>query len=774
MIKRNVYNNYYNENYRNSLLNRITVNKKSTVNTKTLRLINYNRANSKNNNYKDNLYYENKNKRNKLSEEKIYNNKDIFYNNRESYKKTINTYSNDNKMKDRNIFEELQNNKYLRPMLGTTNINKKLLKCKIEEPIKNICTLSLKNYFANVELPFQKCQSPQKENIDIYDEDNLFSYNINNRTVMDRFNININNEYSPVNNNKTFGDKNDSNSFIYRGDSCNFNNYLIRYSVNNIKKYSSNQLGRVKKDKNFYYKKNKEKSNNCLNKKSPKIYHKNVIALRAPFNGNNKNINKKTYNISLINNNMQRDKILLKIYKSKSVEKFVILINKFISKYFNKIGQFFFKNLVNFKNKTKIYFKKKNSRQNVKKLTLVEKNKDQILLINLQKNKSKIARDSTANFNSKSFSNEFKSSSLTSNFHTNNNINFYNQNNSYIFSEQKNKKYIQSPDDSLNKYQYSNIRKKVIVRTNKTSGSHNKIMTKSPSQFETRESAVDIFIYKKKSMNNDNLYINKNNKNNNLSYLKLNNNKYNNIITNNKKGKIIDIDINLGKPVKAINDHSPLEELFIGCEKSKLYKLNAISSKFLNINKKKKHKAKSGSKSKNKPPIKLKKFLEEDDDIFDYNNNGYLKYNRANSSMRKEKNNNKSSYFEFITFENNKLSFNKEIKKGKKKENGKLFIRFNDFPFYNKKNLKKKKEKLFKYLVQESGITIFLKKNKNGKNKYIHNNSFTPIKNSKKNKANKLYINCTKFLEKILSKLFKRKLFIEIKKFSNNYKSVKL
>ncbi len=85
-----------------------------------------------------------------------------------------------------------------------------------------------------------------------------------------------------------------------------------------------------------------------------------------------------------------------------------------------------------------------------------------------------------------------------------------------------------------------------------------------------------------------------------------------------------------------------------------------------------------------------------------------------------------------------------------------------------------KKEKLFKYLVKENAISIFLKKNKKGKNKYINNSSLTTIKNSKKNKANKLYINCTKFLEKILSKLFKKKLFIEIKKFSNNCKSIKL
>jgi hypothetical protein len=209
MLNRNVYNSYNlsDINYRSTLLNRITVNKKAAANNnKNLRLLNYNRSTDKNRNYKDFVYYENenknKNKRNKLSEEKMNTKTDIYYNNRDSYKKTINTYSNDTKIKDRNIFEELQNNKYLRPMLGTTNINKKLLKCKIEEPIKNICTLSLKNYFSNIDLPFQKCQSPQKENI--VDEDNIFSYNLNNRTVMDRFNINTNNEYSPLNEKKLF------------------------------------------------------------------------------------------------------------------------------------------------------------------------------------------------------------------------------------------------------------------------------------------------------------------------------------------------------------------------------------------------------------------------------------------------------------------------------------------------------------------------------------------------------------------------------------------
>ena len=206
MRKRNIYNIYdcnynYDDIYGNSLMNKITVNKKSNISSKTLRLMSGYRINSKNKIYKDNLCYGNKSKRKKLSEEKS-NNKKIIYYNREPYKKTINTYSNDNRMKERNIFEELQNNKYLRPMLGTSNINKKLLKCKIEEPIKNIYTLSLRNYFANIDLPFQKSQSPQKQNINnIYNEENIYQYKFNNRTSMDRFNININNDYFPYNEN---------------------------------------------------------------------------------------------------------------------------------------------------------------------------------------------------------------------------------------------------------------------------------------------------------------------------------------------------------------------------------------------------------------------------------------------------------------------------------------------------------------------------------------------------------------------------------------------
>ena len=473
MRKRNLYNNYeYDDTYRNSFLSKqIMVNKNPNISNKTLRLINNYKINTKNNNYKEPRYYENRNKRKKFSQEKEKNEKIVY---REPYKKTINTYSNDNRMKERNLFEELQSNKYLRPMLGTTNINKKLQKCKIGEPIKNICTLSLGNYFAKMELPFQGYQSPKNSNInEIYNEDNTYSYNLNNRTAMDRFNINLNNEYSPSNENIeniTFFGKNNSSSFISRAGSYNF----MRYSENDVNSYYSNQFGRIKDEKDHYYEKKSGKTNIFINNKSPKIYHKNVISIKAPINVINKDIYNNRYYMDLKNSNDNKEKILLKIYKNKLVEEFTIVLNKFITKYLNRLGRLFLNNLINFKNKSKIYFRKKNNRINIKKLTLKDYKNQKKIKISLTKNRGKI-NDTLTTFNNKSFSKEFKSSSIASNFRAHNNI-INQQNSSFVQSEQKKKIYYQSQEDSLNKY--NNIRKKVIVRSKKCSGSQSKIISK--------------------------------------------------------------------------------------------------------------------------------------------------------------------------------------------------------------------------------------------------------------------------------------------------------
>ena len=298
--------NYKDYNYGESLMNRIKVNKRLNNNIKNISA-------------KDSLYYSiekkgkiqknkipsflNKNNRKKLNEIIEENSNNIVkYVNRDTLKKTINTYSNETRSKEGNIFEELQNNKYLRPMLGTTNINTKLLKFQMENPIKNINTLSLKKYFANnIEFPFQKCQSPQKYNYNNNDEisadDKTYLYNLNNRTAIERFKINLNNGFPP-NNDILYGGENNSNSMVYSGDSYLLNNYLVKYSSNNTKKYAKNQVGRMRKEKYFYSEERKEKddSNSNIGNAKTKIYYKNKNPIRMVSpTGSNSVKNKSKY-----------------------------------------------------------------------------------------------------------------------------------------------------------------------------------------------------------------------------------------------------------------------------------------------------------------------------------------------------------------------------------------------------------------------------------------------------------------------------------------------
>lgn len=764
------YSNYY----QNSLMNKMTLNK----NNKNLGLSNYNRVNSYNSN--DYIYYEKNielptNKRNKLSEEKK-NINPINYYKKELYKKTINTYSNKNRYQDRNILEELQNNKYLRPMLITNNINRKLLKFKVEPPIKNICSLCSKNYFSNVEFPFQKCQSPQKFIKKIYDDEvNINYYNINNWTEVDKYKINTNYLNSPSKYTLSVPNNN-SNSYMYRDESHNFNNnnLLGYYSVNNIKKFNSKLVGRIKNVK-------KEKKKFLAISRNPKIYHRNIISVRTPFNTSNNITNysnniknnikielKSNHKTNLKNDKLLSDKNLLQIYKSKLVEEFIIVLNKLILKYIKKIGKLFLKKLINFNNKFKIYFKKKKNINllNIKKITL--KDRDNDIKLTVENSISKIS------FDNKSYSNEAKSSSLTSNLRKNKNNHMLSKHNlSFILSDLKHK----SPEDSINKYKKDYLFQKKIIVKKRSFGSHNKNIAKSPSQFETRDSGGEIFIYKKKNLKNDNLCINKNVKYKGIIDLKLNSTKYsryNKIINKNKNGKIIDIDINLGKPISIINGLSPLKELIIEKDSPKVFKLNTLPNKYIDRekNRKKKSNSKSGSKNKIKPPLSTKKFLEEEDYFDDdkLNNNNYLNNNnRSYSSIKEYKNNiNKS-----IQENNNRIkyNFNQEISRisieDKKEKNSKIFIRFNNFAFINNSQKTINYAK-FINLIKENNISILLKNNKNNKNKKIKkikNNSLVK-RNIKKNKGNTLYINCTKFLEKVFNKIIKKKVFITLIKYS--------
>ena len=814
MSKRN-YNDY---DYRESLMDRIKVNKRANIPNNSFKYNNYNKNNNVINT-KDNLYFsidkklkipKNKippslNKKNvkKIPDQKT--NNITRHTKRETFKKTINTYSNENHIKDINILEELQNNKYLKPMLGASNINNKLLKCQIEEPMKNICTLSLKNYIANnIEFALEKCKSPQKNISDLSNENKINFYNLNNMNINERFNTNINFIFSPKNEIINYGTNKNNNSFIYNEAPYQINKDMIKFTDNDIKKYLVTNVDKMKKKKPFFSEERKDKDNNIINNTNKndinKIYYRNYIItspnnnslknkkmnINGNFFGNNNNLENKQGNNSNNNN-------LLLIYKNKLVEEFIIILNKLFSKRLNKYKNYFLNNIIDFNSKSqsknKIYFKKKN-KYFKKKLTLnqqINEIQNQNLIFDLyrdkEKNKTKLTTDTSTNFNlnNKSFSNEKKTFSLSNNFLSNLYVNttnkFNNQNSSFLYSEQKHKNYSQSPDDSsLKNVPKNKIKTKTIIYKKQNSGS----ISRSPIR------AKDNFVYKKKNLINDNIYINKiNNFDVNSFYSNNNyNNKYINTITNNQKGKIIGIDINLGKPVNIINDHSPLDELIIDNNQPLLFKLNTISSKFMNKNKnKKKTKAKSGSKNKIKPPTRSKRFAEEDEsENLLFENYEKDESYKAHSTIKKYKENNLINAILENNFKCNKKDIEKDIKKTNIENNeliiedDKLFIRINSFTFdkNNKKN-KCKNKKSYIYLDIEKCKSFSLVKTKKRKKNEAKNQEIKKISSNidKKKKKNvyKLYDNCTKFFIKILNRLIKKKIFFLIyKKKSRNLK----
>ena len=88
--------------------------------------------------------------------------------------------------------------------------------------------------------------------------------------------------------------------------------------------------------------------------------------------------------------------------------------------------------------------------------------------------------------------------------------------------------------------------------------------------------ALNKYIYNKKIRLSKNItFINKGNKDekNKKRYINKND------ILSNSKGKIIDIDINLGKPIKEINGINPWDNLFINDYNNKRYKSSLSTNK---------------------------------------------------------------------------------------------------------------------------------------------------------------------------------------------------
>ena len=791
-MKKKYYNGFDN-NYRESLLNRIKVNKNGALNnTDILKFYNLSYINNKTDTSKDNLYYSmeknikmqkapfNRNNISILNKEKTKNTMKLAKH--DTFKKTINIYTSENQKKEGNIIEDLQNNKYLRPMLDTSNINIKLLKCQIEEPIKNISNFSLKKYINKYGIFSKNPNSPNNEKHELQKEDKINTSNINNRSVLEKLDSNYNlNSGSSFNNKMSMFSENNNNSFVKNRYSYQINKYMLNQSPTNLKKYSSIQVG-LYNENNKKKEKNKERNKLNINKNQKDInimYKTNNFIEKSPINNKFK---KKNYNNEsnivknkfLENKNNLKNGKLLEIYKKKLIEEFIIVLNKLISKHLNKNIEFFFKNIEKFQerkkekekdkenSKTKVYLKK-NNKCIKKKLTLTKNNeiKNKNLIFNyelekekdIEKIKTKVITTDTSNnnfnLNNKSFSNEIKSSSLSfnyiSNLLSNNTKQNHNNSSSFLFIDKKHKNYSQSPEENINKYTKNPIKTKIIIYKNKKSETPGR----SPS-----EGKGDNFIYKKKNLKNDNLNVNKNN------------NKYIDVLKNRKKEKIIGIDINLGKPIRIINDHSPLEELYLEENKPYLSQLNEFNyNKFY---KNKKRKTNSGTKKKIKPPLQLKKFAEEiDNENEDFINNFYLDSFKQTYTLKRNKE--KNIYLENTSKEMNSKKLNKSIMNTNidNMENimqeKNLYIRTATLFFYDYKNKNNYKNNNKSYNIDKNiSLGLLNEKTKDkgeGKNQNI----------LKTKKVNKLFVNCTKFFVKLLIRLIKKRFFNKIYKWHKRF-----
>ena len=319
------------------------------------------------------------------------------------------------------------------------------------------------------------------------------------------------------------------------------------------------------------------------------------------------------------------------------------------------------------------------------------------------------------------------------------------------------------------------------------------------------------YIYKKKVKINKNATF-KNKLNN--KYLKLNENRnssnykdssYKDDILSNSKGKIIDIDINLGKPIKAISDISPLENIFINDYNNKKYKTSYSTN-----NKRDKRKRKNKNQKFSLPK---KKYLEEGYD--DENEEDNITYNRNNSFDKKNfiSNNinlnnsynlkNDDNYFKSLFSKNYETIKNGNKNKKKNYKNilvknimtldKRLFIHINYIASLipNNNIMTQKKTKYIPSSLQIKREIFFsiIIINKN-RNKSTKNNSFFAVGNSRnyvddnfnenyekiiktsyKRNKDKYLISCVKFMIKSINKVFLSKdfkFFLNLIKEKNN------
>jgi hypothetical protein len=289
------------------------------------------------------------------------------------------------------------------------------------------------------------------------------------------------------------------------------------------------------------------------------------------------------------------------------------------------------------------------------------------------------------------------------------------------------------------------IKRKIIENNNNIIKTNRNSMASSKTKNNIRILRMDSknnnsIIYKKKKLDKNNMCIKKNK----------------NDILNNSRGKIIDIDINLGKPIRDISDINPLESGFFMNDNKNI---NRKFKSSMSTNKRSKRKIKNKSKNK-KLSLPKKKYLEEKYDIspesdFNFDNsNNFI----DNSFEEKIINNNftiknNKNIIQPFLYKSSRITFTKKNSKQEKN------ILVNNIITYDKRlyiNISYISNTFFE-------DKLWNKKNYKNDSLMIGENfdfSFFGNKDKKvSNEKNKYLNSCVKFIIKNINKVFLKKSF---------------
>ena len=810
--------------YNNNLIKN---NKRTNINVKNGREINNifedlgNKINSKSNlnsqNIDENLLnIENKNNKNKKSLKKhnlyiktndlcnnINNNNDIII--KKNYKtienNNINNYISEFQLT--NNYYDCEYNNRNKSIAFKTYHNTIIPEGKKSNEFSNNNSDSLLyNSFDNNINSFSNKNDDNDEYQNIIEENEKDTNYLNNKNKLNKpesylinYTGNLNSPESYYFKNNIFPQKNNENNndkgLIYKkGKSIYSNNNINIYENNNYKSIDNHRMEKRKyknisiKNKNIY----NDIGYNAQNNK------KNLI-------NNNYDYNKKLFDIyrgKLMKEFLRHIKILIKSHLLKDFKLFIDLINErinilhknkgmiFPKAYLNKIQNIIedknkkdfeqnddkngLNNVNVIKNNNYIYFsdkkfKSKKDFLNIKNnnndiLNLIQtkskkkinhniRNKSKFLISNKKNNKIFNTRlfkyiDKAQNFNEKDNNNfTFRN---TSKFNTNN-INIKNHK---ISNSLYNNQIIDL--NSLNNYIY---KKKVrLSKRNTFINSHNKNSKKNDTTYDKKNEIYNINMKKRIDANKT--------------------------ISNDFKRGIIDIDINLGKPIKDINDISPLNNIFINDYNNKKYKDSYCRNKNEKLKKK--------NKNKKKLSLPKKKYLEEG-----YNITSLIKeeidLDKINFAYRTNSYDNKSTNIKNLinldnSYNNNNNKYFKDILvKNIITDDNRLFIHIN-YIFSHKSNTTKKRYNIEsleietnEYFSIEGMRKMFNYKRFRSKN--ISNNSFFSANFSRNNniisealyekiyktnnietKKDKYLFSCVKFIIKAIKKIFLKKAFI--------------